>query len=644
MLTAVGVFSASAQAPTPVLRGLVRFEDRSLCSYNNLFFSKWVFATFEQVDANGVRIGPARVIAGSQLGLYEMPVTTPDTPGKLRVTCDNLVFEHTLTPADIAAGQLDVVLPNSKPAASGITLRFNGLTVQGVPGGSTVTAGIQASDPNADALHFLWGASDGTVSGADAPQATWVLPASRGLHFLYVLVSDGKGGLEERQVAISTDAGVVPVGGPLRTFLPGIATAGAAIQPQALVPAVPAPAVAAALKPSDHTPTSAHFLTTHAQHNTLTGFWGVGGMLDDRISSCQYYRDIGAVGGCAEGGVPTGAQLTFAQWKSDWGFGTPGTNEVSATYANLADLNLQRDMHILSRPGPRAGGGTGTDVASYVCNYPNTEPTLSNVRLGNKLVACVVFEFSTGTNPANGQPWNQGAPFTKYLTFGPTGNLLFSVNLDGRGEKFMPGVCTACHSGSYFGRYGSVNTDPAFYTQFVPFDLENYGFADLPGLRRVDQEAKFKALNQFILDTAPRVAMKELIDGWYATPNGEFNGSFVPPGWAGHEKLYLDVVRPSCRMCHIVLTDTSALAFNNYADFAGWRSNIAQLVCGKYEPTNPSAYWLPYTMPNARQTFERFWQGTGAPNAPNQPAELLQFLQAEGTPAATACDLPSWLP
>ena len=37
-------------------------------------------------------------------------------------------------------------------------------------------------------------------------------------------------------------------------------------------------------------------------------------------------------------------------------------------------------------------------------------------------------------------------------------------------------------------------------------------------------------------------------------------------------------------------------------------------------------------------------QVLGGTTAVNQPAELLQFLKAENTPGATACDLPSWLP
>ena len=488
----VGIGYASVQTSQPEIRGTIYFQDGSLCSYTNAFFGKQVFPSVEQVDDTGVRIGPSRLAAGTDLGRYDIPITQTQTPGKLRVSCDGLVVDQVLTQADISSGQLDIVLPNQKPVASNLVARLNGQVVKGVPAGSSVAVSVAATDADGDPLHYVWGVTDGTATNVDSPLASWTLPNSRGLHFLYVLISDDKGGYEERQLALSTDGVTVPGVGAFRAFLPSIQSSLSALPP------------APASTPSDHVPASNHFLTAYALPlAALTQvYWGASGPLDNRLSACAYYRDLGVIGGCTADGHPTGTQLTFSAWKQYWGFGSPSSNEVSATYANLADLNLQRDMHTLSRPGPRPNGGTGTDVASYVCNYPNTDVTLSNARLGNNLVACVAFEYSATINPATGQPWDNGQPFTKFLTFGPTGDLLFSVNLDGRGEKFIPGACAACHSGRYPWRYGTNGvTDPNLYAQFVPYDLDNYAFADLPGLRRQDQEANLRALNHFVLDT-----------------------------------------------------------------------------------------------------------------------------------------------
>ncbi len=621
---------------TPWIEGIIHFEDRTLCSYTNMFFNKEVYPLIEEVDANGNVIGPGYLNAANHIGRFEMPLALTNPPTRLRVTCESLVFEHLLTQVDISSGHVDITLPNHKPQASQFTTRLNGQEVQAVPGGSTVVVDVAVSDMDGDPLHFEWGASDGATTNTNTPQATWTLPSSRGLHFLYVLVSDGEGGYEEKQLALSTDGGIVP--GPFRQFLPVMVRPFDPIQP------TPPPA-----RPSDHVPSGNQFLTFPAlTHYDLQPADGLGGPQDNRVSACAYYRDLGVVGGCTVDGHPTGAQLTFSTWKQYWGFGSPLSNEVTAKYANLADLNLQRDMHSLSWVVPRPGGGTGTDVASYVCNSPNPagDVTLSNTRLGNNLVACVAFEFSVTYNPQNGQPYNNGLPFTKFLTFGPTGDLLLSVNLDGRGEKFIPGACVACHGGSnYEGRYGvyGLPPNPDLKAKFIPYDLDNYRFSTLAGFQRQDQEASLRALNRFVLDTDPYTPTVELINGWYPTPNSNFNGGYVPPGWQGHADLYDAVVEPHCRMCHVAY-DPAWVPFDTYANFVDVKYYIASRVCGA-----ASIERYKYSMPNTKETFDRFWSSTGGTPGVDEPAKLLEFLIAEGAqdalgnPVAT-CALPDWLP
>ena len=612
------------------LAGVIRLSDRSLCYYNNPFFGKRVFPLIEYTDIHN----NSSSSAASQLGLYEVPFTT-NIGDRIRVTCEGLVVEHTLDQADIDSERFDIVLANRRPLVAPLVARLGGQAVKGVPAGATVTISLAASDPDSDPLHYSWGATNGTATNINAPQATWTLPNSRGLHFLYVLVSDGRGGYVEQQLALSTDGGVVPL---FSTFIPLSRVAG---QPAAL-----AQPLLSTIAPSDHTPASDHFLMFSAlQRYDLAPFAGLGGPLDNRASACAYYRDIGAVGGCTPEGVPTGAQLTFAQWKQSWGFGS-SASEAAAIYANLADLNLQRDMHMLSATRPRPGGGNGTDVASYVCNAPNpaADTTLSNARLGNNLVACVAFEYSAGADPVTHAPYNGGQPFTKFLTFGPDGHLLLSVNLDGRGEKFVPGACVACHGGSqYAGKYGIDGTPtPALNAQFLPYDLDNYRFSTLVGFRRQEQEAQLRALNLLVLATNPNTATVELINGWYPTPTSTHQGDFVPAGWQAHADLYNAVIKPDCRMCHVALDPS--ITFSAYSDFASYNYYIASRVCGA-----ESIQRYKYAMPNARQTFDRFWNSVGSPPGVNAPAALLQFLLAENTLDAlgnpvTSCALPGWLP
>src|SRR5262249_42218912 len=92
-----------------------------------------------------------------------------------------------------------------------------------------------------------------------------------------------------------------------------------------------------------------------------------------------------------------------------------------------------------------------------------------------------------------------GDPFARFLIFGPNGDLLPSVNLDGYGEKFVPGACVACHGGNnYFALANATPQAPAASTPifggfpetgqgtpnlqsyFLPYDVGNFLFSSKP--------------------------------------------------------------------------------------------------------------------------------------------------------------------
>ena len=69
---------------------------------------------------------------------------------------------------------------------------------------TTLTA--EASDADGDTLQYQWRVTAGSVENRNARSTVWTLPEGPGLHFAYVIVSDGKGGYVEQQYAVSTDA------------------------------------------------------------------------------------------------------------------------------------------------------------------------------------------------------------------------------------------------------------------------------------------------------------------------------------------------------------------------------------------------------------------------------------------------------
>jgi hypothetical protein len=72
--------------------------------------------------------------------------------------------------------------------------------------GPTVQVSVLALDTSPGTLHYQWKSTDGRLVSADAPTVNWTLPAGPGLHFAYVLVSNGLGGYTEKRIAVNTDS------------------------------------------------------------------------------------------------------------------------------------------------------------------------------------------------------------------------------------------------------------------------------------------------------------------------------------------------------------------------------------------------------------------------------------------------------
>jgi hypothetical protein len=280
---------------------------------------------------------------------------------------------------------------------------------------------------------------------------------------------------------------------------------------------------------------------------------------DTKLGACLYYKSFGATDDCdAQGNLVR--PISLDDWKRKHQLEPYRRNnpEVNATYINKLDLNLVRRMR---------GTQSGPDnIAFYVCNNPGPEgrsqgeidDVIATGLAGEREVACVAMEWSV-TPGVNG-----GLPFTKFLTFGPDGSLLLSVNLDGRGEKYLPGTCVACHGGTHYsGKFADrlgANPSPMLGSAFLTFDTGNYFFSSAQGLRKPDQQAAIKQLNELVRATERDFAqspIRDLVDGWYRNNPNELDENYVPPAWRaleatrpGAERVYREIVGASCRTCH----------------------------------------------------------------------------------------------
>lgn len=352
--------------------------------------------------------------------------------------------------------------------------------------------------------------------------------------------------------------------------------------------------------------------------------------IDSRLGACQYYKAVGAVQSCDANGFPQGA-VTFDDWKRAVKIGPyalPGTTEYEATYINKMDLNLTRNHHSISY-------GPG-QTAAYVCNHSGPksldstpdeiDQVIADAVAGRNLVACVAMDYSS-TPGVNVDSNNVAQPFTRFLIFGPSGELLFSVNLDGRGEKFVPGTCVACHGGDHYaGHYPEDGTGFAdIGAHFLPYDTGNFEFSTSPGLTQADQEEAIYQLNQNVLNAGPTLAAQELIAGWY--PNGShiLDLNYVPSSWqagtAEQIKYYKDIESHYCRSCHVALTE--GYNFDHLSNYRlpndSYRSTgTFGFLATKSAQCGPMFFGLPtleYSMPNSLVTFNRFWALFGDPKS-----------------------------
>lgn len=349
--------------------------------------------------------------------------------------------------------------------------------------------------------------------------------------------------------------------------------------------------------------------------------------LDSRIGACLYYKAVGAVQDCDRAGGLVGA-VRFEDWMRTvliGPFALPSSTEYAATYVNKADLNLTRNHHSISY-GP-------DHTAAYVCNHlgPSSldpdqaeiDRVIDDAVNGRNLVACVAMDYLSAPGV------NGGRPFVRFLIFGPSGELLPSVNLDGRREKFVPGTCVVCHGGDHYAaRYPEAGLGPAdIGAHFLPYDVDNFLFSSAPGLREVDQEAQIHGLNLNVLAAAPTVAAQELIAGWYA--GGTFDGKYLPASWQGRgalaEEFYHKVIATSCRGCHVNMAEGFNWDHYENVDDTKYRSTDLDAffaAIGDCDPANP--IFRMHSMPNSAVTFDRFWKTAGT--ADDLPALFDDFL------------------
>ncbi len=345
---------------------------------------------------------------------------------------------------------------------------------------------------------------------------------------------------------------------------------------------------------------------------------------------------------------PTGSRDTLAKWKAANGFETGTGSEHVVVFGDRRDLGYGRRLHARRNPD----GTVAVYVENYVIqagpgySYSSANLEAAILRDTRWLVGVSAIEFS----PAPGG----GKSFAKFYNFGPEGERQLLVDIDGLGDKAMPGPCLTCHGGrgdpltppdaSGQRRFALVHGSASGQRgdaqgHLPPLEPANFGYSTRPGYTRAEQEAAMKAINRIILCTYPLAQPSSAPEDACRRPagRGEWQGTaaqiiksgyggdglpaaafadFVPESWraAGQDALYREVVAPSCRACHL-LRGTGAqsdIDLESYEKWAGYAQPIRAHVLDRGD------------MPLARIVYDAFWSD------PARPAALADFLDANG--------------
>ncbi len=362
---------------------------------------------------------------------------------------------------------------------------------------------------------------------------------------------------------------------------------------------------------------------------------------EDTASARAYYEAID----------PAGRKTTIADWYFEAGFINAPADFTSSgrmplnagskvvVHQNVADLGFIR--RVTTRCKPRCSH-PNPDVYSVIENYPTFKDA---ARRKNRL-ASVAMELTSAPDGSN--------PSRKFITYyaytGTTAatpvafqdtrdqsedqlgvGIPFAPDLDGRGNKQVPGLCSSCHGGAprVLNTDGSYPENGDTGAHFLPLDLDNFEFdPDRARLSQANQERRYKKTNAMVLidhrgtatfdevaGIARFPAVQELIEGWYGgpgLPNDTFDGEFVPDGWADASHLYLEAIAPACRSCHA--NQKRALDFATYEGFMAFEDAHKELVlrieCGLDDDsgTRGDGSDNQAVMPLALETFKAFWE------------------------------------
>lgn len=194
--------------PTPIVprpgtvTGVVLLKEGDPCGFSDPVFGVQFDTKVRILGAGGKEV--TRPVRANLAGQYLVPAV-PTEGLQVHAGCEAAGATQGFSLARGSA-VANLTLSNQPPSLVTVIARHGDRAVRRARPGETLE--VTASAQDSDDLHYSWAVSGSgeRFEARDSKTVKWMLPASPGVHSIYVLVRDGKGGVSLGRRDLSTDA------------------------------------------------------------------------------------------------------------------------------------------------------------------------------------------------------------------------------------------------------------------------------------------------------------------------------------------------------------------------------------------------------------------------------------------------------
>lgn len=189
--------------PISAIVGHVALENGTPCFHENSFFRSSQSTTISLEDGRGTLIA-APVLANSA-GWFVLPRPAGQGSYNVRAVCGAIEVKQALALTDNSRfTSLELTLPNTAPEIVSLEPTLGGKGIRRAFPGAVLQVTATVANHSSNQLHYRWGDGTGRTFSVDAPTIRWQLAKVPTTNFLFLEVSDSKGGFANSQLAIET--------------------------------------------------------------------------------------------------------------------------------------------------------------------------------------------------------------------------------------------------------------------------------------------------------------------------------------------------------------------------------------------------------------------------------------------------------